>query len=221
MTPLPAPTPQFLLEAYRQGCFPMAPSRCSREPLGWYTPVRRGIIPLEGFHLPRRLMNRLRSDRFRITSNVAFEEVIRGCAEPRPSEPDTWINDDIISLYTQVHRLGHVHSIEAWLPDSGELVGGIYGVHTGAVFSAESKFCRPAAGGTDASKVCLAHLLLHLRRRGFAVLDAQMWNPHLAQFGCLEIRRTEYNGILRKFGNMPVAWDPFDPAANLELLKTL
>jgi leucyl/phenylalanyl-tRNA---protein transferase len=199
----------------------MAESRDSTEPLGWYTPRRRGIIPLEKFHIPRRLRDRLLSRRFHITSNTAFGQVIRGCAEPRPTETDTWINDAIVRVYTALHQQGHGHSVEAWNRETGTLVGGIYGVQTGAVFSAESKFCRPAAGGTDASKVCLAHLLLHLRRRNFALLDAQIWNPHLAQFGCTEVHRFAYMKILQTAGAQPRSWTPFEDEANLELLRTL
>ena len=151
----------------------------------WLNPDPRGIIPLQerdGLHLPRRLMQRVHSQRFAITSDVAFEEVMRGCALPRPREPVSWIDERIIAVYTALHDAGHAHSIEAWLADDaggrvraahqsshGLLVGGLYGVHIGSAFFAESKFHRADLGGTDASKVCLAHLVLHLRRRGFAV----------------------------------------------------
>jgi leucyl/phenylalanyl-tRNA---protein transferase len=211
-------TPELLLHMYRRGYFPMAESRESRAPLQWFTAVRRGVIPVDPVRLPRRLRDRLRSSRFVITSNRAFTEVVLGCAEPREDERETWINGEIVAAYTELHRGGWAHSVEAWHSGTGKLVGGIYGVQVGGVFSAESKFCRPAEGGTDASKVCLAHLALHLRRRGFAVLDAQIWNPHLAQFGCVEMPRAEYLALLQREAGREVAWEPFDAEANLVLL---
>jgi len=227
---------QALLDAYRRGLFPMAqgPGR----PLAWFNPDPRGVIPLreqEGLHIPRRLRDRVRSGRFTMTTDRAFEAVMRGCALPRPSEPQTWIDDRIVAAYTALHRAGHAHSVEAWLDDEearrpaderrgaghplapwlapgpGVLVGGLYGVHIGAVFFAESKFCLPPLGGTDASKVCLVHLILHLRRRGFGLLDVQFWNPHIAQFGCREIPRARYLAQLAAGVAKPTAWLPFEP----------
>jgi leucyl/phenylalanyl-tRNA--protein transferase len=221
---------QTLLAAYREGCFPMA----HRGRIDWFNPDPRGIIPLdEGFHIPRRLRERVRSGRFTITTDLAFETVMRGCALPRPDEPETWIDERIVQAYTALHRRGHAHSIEAWLvgpsagegpaegrgvawacPERGVLVGGLYGVHIGAAFFAESKFSLPAWGGTDASKVCLVHLVTHLRRRGFTLLDTQFWNPHIDQFGCREIPRGEYLERLNQSTGATVAWIPFDPAAD-------
>lgn len=211
------PTPEVLLSAYRSGHFPMAPSRDWHGPLSWFNPLERGIIPLDSFHLPRRLRDRLRSRRFRITTDQAFERVIRGCAAPREGEADTWINADIERLYTDLHHAGHAHSIEAWLGGDGPptLVGGLYGVHIGGAFFAESKFSVPEQGGTDASKVCLAHLLMHAQRRGFGLVDVQYWNPHLDQFGCLVVHRSKYLRLLGEQVARSVDWQPFDAEANL------
>lgn len=205
----------------------MALGRAWRGPLAWFNPAERGIIPLEGFHIPRRLADRLRSRRFAITTDRAFQEVVLGCAAPRRDEPDTWINREIVDAYTELHRAGHAHSIEAWLPAAAageddaptsraKLVGGIYGVHIGSAFFAESKFCRPDLGGTDASKVCLAHLMLHVHRRGFALLDTQYWNEHLDQFGCIEIPRSDYLKRLARALAIEAPWEPFDPELNLK-----
>lgn len=226
---------QLLLSAYRQGCFPMAED--PGKPLAWFCPDPRGIIPLspsDGLHIPRRLTSRLRARPFLITCDTAFEAVIRGCALPRPSEPDTWIDARIVALYTAAHRVGHAHSIEAWaippdpsIPDplapwtpappipGAALVGGIYGLHIGAAFFAESKFSRPALGGTDASKICLVHLIAHLRRRGVELLDTQFWNPHIAQFGCTEIPRRDYLARLERATARDIPWPPFTPDAPL------
>ena len=201
---------QALLGAYRRGLFPMADPRRPGS-LDWYWPDPRGVIPLteaEGLHIPRRLRDRVRSGRFTITADAAFPAVIRACAGPRRDEPASWIDARIIDLYTGLHRAGHAHSLEAWL--GAQLVGGFYGVHIGGAFFAESKFSRPALGGTDASKVCLAHLLAHLRRRGFTLLDVQFWNPHLEQFGCREIPRSRYIAALAAAVDLPVSWSRFD-----------
>lgn len=190
----------------------MALSRHWTGPFAWFNPEQRGILPLETFHIPRRLQERVRSRRFRITTDRAFAAVMAGCALPRPGEGDTWINQDMMEVYAALHSEGHAHSVEAWLEHAGErrLVGGIYGVHIGAAFFAESKFCRPDMGGRDASKVCLAHLVLHLRRRGFRLLDVQYWNQHLEQFGCEEIPRAAYLSRLAEAVEVPVEWEPFD-----------
>lgn len=212
---------EALLAAYREGCFPMAepPRRVGGRPgpILWFNPDPRGVMPLteaEGFHVPRRLRDRVRSGRFEMTTDRAFEDVVRGCAEPRKQEAETWIDERIIDAYTALHEAGHAHSIEAWVPAEGgglKLVGGLYGVRIGAAFFAESKFSRPERGGTDASKVCLVHLVYHLRRRGFVLLDTQFWNPHIGQFGCVEIPRAEYLSRLAEAVERKVDWLPFDP----------
>lgn len=218
-----------LLAAYAQGYFPMAePPRRSRRhgepagpgPIRWYNPDPRAVIPLgidgeEGeFHVSRSLRRRLRSGVFELTTDTDFEGVIRACAEPRPGREETWIDERIIAAYTALHRAGHAHSIEARLAGAGPgapMVGGIYGVSIGGAFFAESKFSRPELGGTDASKVCLAHLVAHLRRRGFTLLDVQFWNPHLDQFGVVEIPRAEYLRRLHEAVAREVEWLPFEP----------
>jgi leucyl/phenylalanyl-tRNA--protein transferase len=207
---------ESILGAYRLGYFPMAESARRPGSIHWLSPDPRAIIPLDAFHVPRSLAKRVRSARFEITSDRDFVGVIRGCAEPRTGERDTWIDDRIVSAYTALHHAGHAHSIEAWF--DGRLVGGLYGVRIGAAFFAESKFSRPDRGGTDASKVCLVHLVHHLRRRGFTLLDVQMSNPHLEQFGVIEVPRAEYLGRLTDAMARRGGWQPFDsqaPAASV------
>lgn len=204
-----------MLEAYRGGFFPMADPDRPASDLLWFNPDPRGVIPLteaEGLHVPRRLRDRVRSGRFEVTSDGAFGEVIRGCAAPRATADSSWIDGRIIALYSALHETGHAHSVEAWLTEGGSrvLVGGLYGVHIGGAFFAESKFSRPEIGGTDASKVCLVHLIEHLRRRGVVLLDVQFWNPHLDQFGCHEIPQREYLARLGRAVMLPVAWAPFE-----------
>jgi leucyl/phenylalanyl-tRNA--protein transferase len=171
------------------------------------------VIPLDGFHASRSLRRRVRSGKFTITTNRDFEAVIRACAEPRKQERETWIDERIVRAYCALHRAGHAHSIEAWLgePQAGPLVGGLYGVHIGAAFFAESKFSRPALGGTDASKVCLVHLVHHLRRRGFELLDVQFTNPHIEQFGVVEVPRDKYLLELGRAVAHRAEWLPFEP----------
>jgi leucyl/phenylalanyl-tRNA--protein transferase len=206
-----------LLAAYRQGYFPMAePSFGPNAPLLWLSPDLRGVIPLseaEGFHVPRRLRERMRRKPFEITTDTAFRAVVRGCAEPRWYERETWIDERIQELYTMLHERGHAHSVEAWLGDGEQrrLVGGLYGVKIGAAFFAESKFCRPEQGGTDASKIVLVTLVEHLHRRGFRLLDVQMWNEHLDRFGCLEVPRQEYLRVLAGAAEGEASWLPFEP----------
>lgn len=204
-----------LLAAYRAGFFPMY------EPAYgcflWISPWERGVIPLreeEGLHVPRRLRQRARSRRFEITSDVAFEQVMRACASEHAREDGgTWINEEMIEAYAGLHRLGHAHSVEAWRRADQDadrhLVGGLYGVRLGGAFFAESMFCRPALGGTDAGKVCLYFLMAHLRRRGFLLLDAQFPTPHLARFGCVGVGRTEYLARLGRALAVTPSWRPF------------
>lgn len=178
-------TPDMLLRAYAIGVFPMAEDRDDPE-LFWIDPRMRSIIPLDDFHIPRRLRRTVRSGRFHITFDHAFEEVIERCAEATEIRPRTWINDRIITLYTSLFRMRNAHSVECW--HNGTLVGGLYGVTLGGAFFGESMFSRER----DASKVALVHLVGQLRNGGFRLLDAQFTTSHLSQFGAQEIPRKDY-----------------------------
>jgi leucyl/phenylalanyl-tRNA--protein transferase len=182
-------TPQILLRAYAAGVFPMAES-ADDPALYWIEPDERGVLPLDDFHVSRSLRKSVRQKKFEIRIDTAFGEVIRACAEKRPGRKDTWINSRIISLYTQLHRINCAHSVEAWV--GGKLVGGLYGVKIGAAFFGESMFSR----ATDASKVCLVHLVARLRFGGFTLLDAQFVNNHLTQFGAIAVKKAEYHKLL-------------------------
>jgi len=178
-------TPQILLRAYALGVFPMAESADSKE-LYWFDPDERGIIPLESFHVPRRLKRVVRQGRFEVRIDSDFPAVVRGCAEATDTRPNTWINPEIEQLYAGLHRLGAAHSVESWR--DGRLVGGLYGVALGGAFFGESMFSRE----TDASKVALVHLVARLRRNGFVLLDTQFVTEHLRSFGAIEIPRPAY-----------------------------
>jgi leucyl/phenylalanyl-tRNA---protein transferase len=183
-------TAQEVLGAYAMGIFPMSDSRDDPE-LFFVDPARRGVLPLDELHLPRRLGRTVRSDRFHVTADTAFEAVLDACAEPGEGErADTWINPEIRRLYLELHAGGHAHSIEAWADD--RLVGGLYGVALGAAFFGESMFSRQR----DASKVALAHLVARLRRGGFRLLDVQFLTDHLATLGVVEIDRADYRARL-------------------------
>jgi len=184
-------TPEILLQAYAIGVFPMAESQDSDE-LYWFDPDPRTIIPLDNFHVSRRLERTLRQKKFHITFNTAFTEVMKKCAEPAPDREETWINDNILQLYTQLHRYGYAHSIETWQDNT--LVGGVYGVGIGGLFAGESMFSRV----TDASKVALASLLKHLNQQGFSLFDVQYTTNHLKTFGAIEISRDDYKKRLSK-----------------------
>ncbi len=184
-------TPDLLLRAYAIGIFPMAESRVDPE-LHWIDPDMRGILPLDSFHMPRKLRAKMRRGVFDVRCNSAFQEVIRGCAEPAANRPDTWINPVIEQLYNDLFEMGFAHSVECW--QDGELVGGLYGVSLGAAFFGESMFSR----ATDASKIALAQLVLRLRKGGFQLLDTQFTTPHLSRFGVFEIPREDYRRLLAK-----------------------
>lgn len=165
----------------------MAEGADSQE-LHWYDPPVRAVIPLDGrFHVPQRLRRRLRQRPYDIRLNTAFPAVIRACAAPAPDRPTTWINDEIVALYTALHQQGSAHSVEAWENDA--LVGGLYGVSLGGAFFGESMFSRR----TDASKISLVYLVALLRACGFVLLDTQFQTAHLSQFGTLEIPRAAYH----------------------------
>jgi leucyl/phenylalanyl-tRNA--protein transferase len=185
-------SPELILDAYRRGIFPMADPKSGR--IEWFEPHIRGIIPLDAFHVPhttRRFMKK-----FEITSDRAFEDVIDGCADRR----ETWISKEIREAYVAIFRKGHAHSIETWW--KGGLAGGVYGVHIGGAFMAESMFHRR----TEGSKVALVALLERLKARGFALCDIQMVTPHTAQFGAVEITGWQYRDELRKAVALDVRW---------------
>jgi leucyl/phenylalanyl-tRNA--protein transferase len=182
-------TPDILLAAYAAGVFPMAESADDSE-LFWVDPRRRGILPLDRFHVPHRLRRVVRQGSVEIRVDTAFEEVIRGCAEATEKRPNTWINDEIVRLYAALFARGAAHCVESW--QDGMLVGGLYGVSLGAVFFGESMFSRTS----DASKVALVHLVARLRVGGYRLLDTQFLTPHLARFGGIEITRARYHRLL-------------------------
>jgi leucyl/phenylalanyl-tRNA--protein transferase len=184
-------TPEVLLKAYACGIFPMAES-ADDPALYWIEPEKRGIIPLERFHVSSRLARTVRSDRFTIRINQDFEGVLEGCAEPRPGRSHTWINARIRTLYRKLHDIGHCHSVEAY--ENGELVGGLYGVSLGRAFFGESMFHR----ARDASKVALVHLVARLKAGGFFLLDTQFVTEHLKSFGAVEVSRRQYHKLLEE-----------------------
>ncbi|MCU0241633.1 MAG: leucyl/phenylalanyl-tRNA--protein transferase [Vicinamibacteria bacterium] len=182
----PSLNAELALRAYRAGIFPMA--HPEEGLVTWHQPDPRAILPLDGAHVPRRLARTLRSQTFTMSRDRAFAEVVRGCAADRP----VWISEEFQSVYGELHRRGWAHSVEVW--QDGHLVGGLYGVHLGGAFFAESKF----HVARDASKAALVHLTAHLRERGFGLLDVQYWTPHLGQFGVIEISHRRYLARLRQ-----------------------
>ena len=202
-------TAELLLRAYSIGLFPMAESR-DGEKLHWLDPERRGILPLDRFHLPKRLARTVLSNRFEVSVNRDFAATIAGCATPMEGRDDTWINQRIERLFTELHGLGHAHSIECRL--DGELAGGLYGVAIGGAFFGESMF----SFVTDASKVALVHLIARLRLGGFRLLDTQFVTDHLTRFGAREIPRGLYKAQLADALRRPVRWLPDPPADALE-----
>ncbi len=236
-----------LLRLYKGGAFPMADPETGE--VGIFRTHRRAVIPValagdppseripphhpaagRTLHIPKRLSRTLRCGRFFITRDAAFFSVVSGCASPRvPSagsesvSAETWINEDLASCYAILHRAGHAHSVEAWVPpdaddareagpgsfdpDRWRLVAGIFGVCVGRVFCAESKFHdQSLPASRDASKVVLVELALHLRRRGFDLIDTQLVNPHLEQFGCFEIDAGAYDSLLAESLRKPANW---------------
>jgi leucyl/phenylalanyl-tRNA--protein transferase len=192
-------TPELVLRAYRAGLFPMAERR-DADRLYWLDPDKRGIQPLDDFHLPRRLARTVLSGTFDVRCNTAFEAILAGCAEPTEDRPETWINTDIERLFGALHAMGHAHSVECW--QGGVLVGGLYGVALGGAFFGESMFSRVR----DASKVALVHLVARLRRGGFALLDTQFVTDHLARFGAIEVPRLEYRRLLAEAVDLPAVF---------------
>lgn len=187
-------TPRLLVAAYAQGTFPMG---MDDGRIAWFSPDPRGIIPLdERFHVSRTLRAKIRQGVFEIRRDTAFAEVMRACSD----RENTWINADILQAYSELHQMGLAHSVEAW--QQGQLVGGLYGVSLGGAFFGESMFSR----APDASKVCLAALVDHLRRRGFILLDTQWTTPHLVRFGAYNISREEYLERLQAALQAEASW---------------
>src|SRR5271166_5013957 len=182
-------TPEVLLKAYACGIFPMAES-ADDPALFWIEPEKRGVIPLDRFHMPARLARTVRSDRFTVTVDRDFDAVLDGCAQPWPGRRRTWINARIRSLYRKLYERRHCHSLEVY--EDSALVGGLYGVTLGRAFFGESMFHR----ARDASKVALVHLLARLKAGGFRLLDTQFVTDHLRTFGAIEVPRRQYHKLL-------------------------
>ena len=208
-------TADLMLRAYRHGLFPMAETRRG-ERLYWLDPERRGILPLDRFHLPRRLARTVLSDAFTVTVDQNFTATIAGCASAAPGREDTWINLQIERLFGELNSLGYAHSVESW--QNGTMVGGLYGVAIGGVFFGESMFSK----ARDASKVALVHLVARLRLGGFRLLDTQFVTTHLSQFGAEELPREEYKERLAAALEVPASLaaepDPVALAAEISAL---
>ncbi|NNG71411.1 leucyl/phenylalanyl-tRNA--protein transferase [Rhizobium laguerreae] len=185
----PGITPDILLRAYSIGLFPMAESADDPE-IFWVEPELRGVLPFDRFHVSKSLAKAVRKKRFKIRFDHAFDQVIAACAEETSGRPSTWINKTIRSLYATLFDMGHAHTVEVW--EGNELVGGLYGVSLGSAFFGESMFSRR----TDASKICLVHLVDRLREKGFTLLDTQFTTEHLKTFGAIDVPKADYAVML-------------------------
>jgi len=195
-------SPELVIRAYCAGAFPMARQRDGGGGIDWFSPHPRALLPLdERFRVRRSLAKRVRQRPFRISRDAAFDRVIRACAESRPGADQTWISQDIIAVYGELHEMGLAHSVEAFEGDG--LVGGLYGVALGGAYFGESMFSRRP----DASQICLVHLVKHLRSRGYHLLDVQFSNPHLEQFGVYEVPREQYLRQLHEALSAEVSWE--------------
>lgn len=184
-------TPEIVLRAYAAGIFPMAESYDDQD-IFWVDPDMRGIIPLDGLRISRSLRKKIRQKRFEIRCNTEFDTVIRGCAEESDDRHETWINGEIIRLYSKLFLKGHVHTVECWRDD--EMVGGLYGVSQNGAFFGESMYSREP----DASKVALVHLVARLQHAGYVLLDTQFVTDHLLSLGAIEVPRNDYHMLLDK-----------------------
>ncbi len=182
-------TPQVLLKAYSCGIFPMAES-ADDSALYWIEPQHRGILPLDAYHVPRRLARTIRASTLDVRIDTTYDGVIDGCAASRPGRRSTWINNRIRSLYRELFDLGHCHTVEVWNGD--RLVGGLYGVALGGAFFGESMF----SFERDTSKIALVHLVARLVAGGFTLLDTQFVTEHLRQFGAVEVERGDFQKLL-------------------------
>ena len=203
-------TSGLLLRAYRTGLFPMAETRRGNR-LYWLDPEQRGVLPLDGFHLPRRLLRTVQSGAYRVTGDRNFPAVIAACAASAPGREDTWINPEIERLFAELHAAGHAHSVECW--DGDAMVGGLYGVSIGAAFFGESMF----STARDASKVALVHLVARLRVGGYRLLDTQFTTSHLEQFGTVEVQRDDYKAMLADAVDQTARWDVTEAAIEAEI----
>ena len=192
-------TPQIVLDAYSKGLFPMAENRRDKQ-LFWIDPEVRGILPLDKFHIPRSLRKKIRNNPFEVRFDHNFAAVIRACAQQKPKRRETWINDEIIELYTKLFCMRHAHSVECWQEE--KLVGGLYGISIGGAFFGESMF----SSERDSSKIALVHLVARLNLAGFTLLDTQFITDHLKQFGAIEISRVKYHKILNDALNLNVGF---------------
>lgn len=206
--PLTAP---LLIRAYAAGIFPMAESADSPH-VDWYEPEERGVLPLEDFHVPRRLARTVRGGAFSVAFDQDFSGVMQACAAPAPGREVTWINQAILDGYLDLFRAGFAHSVEC--RRDGRLVGGLYGVALGGAFFGESMF----SVERDASKVALVHLAARLRAAGYVLLDTQFVTPHLRRFGAYELKRREYRKRLDAALNASADWHAVDQASALDVL---
>ena len=204
-----------ILNAYRKGLFPMAED-AGADTFFFYEPELRGLLPINGFHVPKNLSKTIRKEKFSVTINQNFKGVIDGCAEATEKRPKTWINKSIRDIFLILHQARYAHSVEAW-NDDGELAGGLYGLALGGVFFGESMFSRE----TDASKVALIHLMARLWACGYVLCDIQFINDHLTQFGAYEMPQGHYIRHLEKalpidanFTSLPIKYIDGDTAQN-------
>ena len=198
-----------LLNCYRQGIFPMAEDKDDPD-LFLVDPEIRGVLPLEGFHIPRKLRKVIRSEPFEIKTDTAFSRVMEACAASTKDRPSTWINSTILNLYSDLHRLGYAHSVECW--QENKLVGGLYGVAVNGAFFGESMFSRV----TNASKVALVYLVDRLIYGGYRLLDAQFYNPHLEQFGIIEMPRRDFHHLLYQALRRHASFGAYDSLSSEE-----
>ena len=180
---------QTILKGYSLGVFPMSESFDDPK-IYWINPKKRGIIPIKDFKISKSLKKEIKKNKFKITINKNFNKVITNCAKKTKNRPKTWINKKIIDSYSNLHEIGHAHSIEAWFQN--KLVGGLYGVSLGSAFFGESMFSTMP----NASKICLVYLIANLNKKGFTLLDTQFVNPYLKKLGAIEISRKKYLKIL-------------------------
>jgi leucyl/phenylalanyl-tRNA--protein transferase len=207
-------TPHILLKAYAAGIFPMA-ENAGDDALYWIDPDKRGVLPLDAVHLPRRLRRTIKSQKFEIRVDTQFDAVIEACAQRLPRRESTWINGKIRSLYQQLFKLGFCHSVEAWR--DGQLVGGLYGVRLGGAFFGESMFTLER----DASKVALIHLVARLNHGGFALLDTQFVTEHLSRFGTVEVSRDDYHVQLERALAVDADFHSFDGDSDCDAVLQL